>query len=239
MASFKPRRVLYIDGEMPGFAMQDQLKRIVNAQKAKVPSDDYFRLVTPDLQENLMPDLSKREGREMIDELAQDSDLIVVDNLSCLFRTGDENEAASWTPAQNWLQELRRKGKAVLLIHHAGKNGAQRGTSKKEDMLDVVISLKHPSNYSFDQGARFEISFEKARHFYGKDAESFHVQLRVDDAAVTHWDIIDAPIDPEVEIVADALKKGLTIREIMEETGLTKSQVETRKEKAKKYGLLE
>lgn len=237
--ALKPRKVLYIDGEMPGFAMQERLKKIVNAKQIKVPSDEFFRLVTPDLQENLMPDLSTKEGRALIDVYAEDSDLIIIDNLSCLFRMGDENEAASWVPAQNWLLDLRRKGKAVLLIHHAGKNGAQRGTSKKEDMLDVVISLKHPSNYSFNQGARFEIIFEKARHFYGKDAESFHVQLRTDEAEVTHWDIIQAPVDPEVEIVVDALKKGLTIHEIMDETGLSKSQVETRKEKAKKLGLIE
>jgi DNA-binding NarL/FixJ family response regulator len=105
--------------------------------------------------------------------------------------------------------------------------------------LDVVINLKHPSNYSFDQGARFEIIFEKARHFYGKDAESFHVQLKANEKEVIHWDIIGAPIDPEVEAVADALKKGLTLREITENTGLSKSQVETRKEKAKKIGLIE
>lgn len=237
--ALKPRKVLYIDGEMPGFAMQERLKRIVNAKQTKVPSDDFFRLVTPDLQENLMPDLSTKEGRALIDAYAEDSDLIIIDNLSCLFRMGDENEAASWMPAQNWLLDLRRRGKSVLLIHHAGKSGAQRGTSKKEDMLDVVITLKHPSNYSFDQGACFEIIFEKARHFFGKDAESFHVQLKTDEGEAVHWDIIQAPIDPEVETVVDALKRGLTIREIMDETGLSKSQVETRKEKAKKLGLIE
>lgn len=237
--ALKPRKVLYIDGEMPGFAMQERLKRIVNAKHTKVPSDDFFRLVTPDLQENLMPDLSTKEGRALIDAYAENSDLIIIDNLSCLFRMGDENEAASWMPAQNWLLDLRRRGKSVLLIHHAGKSGAQRGTSKKEDMLDVVITLKHPSNYSFDQGARFEIIFEKARHFFRKDAESFHVQLKTDEGEAVLWDIIQAPIDPEVETVVDALKRGLTIREIMEETGLSKSQVETRKEKAKKLGLIE
>ncbi len=234
----KPRKVLYIDGEMPGFAIQERLQRIVNSRELKVPSDDYFHLITPDLQGGLMPDLSTKEGKTMLEEFTLDRDFIVIDNLSCLFRTGDENEAESWNPAQNWLLDLRRRGKSVLLIHHAGKNGSQRGTSKKEDMLDVVINLKNPSNYSFDQGARFEIIFDKARHFYGKDAESFHIQLRAEENDLTFWDIIDAPIDPEVEIVADAVKRGLTIRKIMDETGLTKAQVENRKERAKKLGLL-
>jgi hypothetical protein len=64
---------------------------------------------------------------------------------------------------QNWLLRLRRKGVAVLLVHHAGVNGRQRETSRREDALDTVIALRRPADYSPEEGARFEVHIEKAR----------------------------------------------------------------------------
>jgi putative DNA primase/helicase len=61
--------------------------------------------------------------------------------------------------------QLRRAGKSVILIHHAGKSGRQRGTSRKEDVLDTIISLRRPPDYSPDQGARFEVYYEKSLGF--------------------------------------------------------------------------
>lgn len=54
-----------------------------------------------------------------------------------------------------------------MFIHHAGKSGAQRGTSKREDVLDTVVALKRPGDYVTSQGARFEVHFEKARGIFG------------------------------------------------------------------------
>jgi putative DNA primase/helicase len=45
---------------------------------------------------------------------------------------GRENEAESWSPVADWVLHLRRRGIAVILIHHGGKNGQQRGTSKRK-----------------------------------------------------------------------------------------------------------
>ncbi len=74
---------------------------------------------------------------------------------------------------QNWLLRLRRKGIAVLLIHHAGINGRQRGTSRREDALDTVIALRRPVDYSPKEGARFEVHIEKARALVGEGALPF------------------------------------------------------------------
>src|SRR5207247_1434784 len=104
-------------------------------------------------------------------------DLLILDNISTLCRTGTENEAESWAPVQGWLLRLRREGISVILIGHDGKGGTQRGTSKKEDVLDVVIQLKQPSDYQVEQGARFEVRIEKSRGFCGNDAAMFEAQL--------------------------------------------------------------
>jgi len=234
-----PKKVLYIDGEMPGNAMQERLRRISVSTDLKLPTEDYLTLITQDLQNGPMPDLSTKEGRDSIEEHIEKSDLIIIDNISTLFRTGVENEAESWQPIQNWALDLRRRGKSILFVHHAGKGGQQRGTSKKEDVLDTIILLKRPENYRSDQGAQFVVEFDKTRHFAGDDAQSFQVQLREADDGLWHWDIIEASIDNETTTVADLLNSHHTIDAIVKKTGLTKSQVETRKKKAKAQNLLD
>ena len=234
----KPRKVLYIDGEMPAVAMQERLKRISLSEDLKPPAPDYLRLITPDLQDGPIPDLSTPDGRAILKELIGDSELIIIDNISSLFRSGVENEAESWQPVQDWALELRRNGKTILFVHHAGKGGQQRGTSKKEDILDTVIALKQPQGYRSDQGASFEVNFEKTRHFAGEDAAPFRVQLKEHPDGQWIWEISESDDDTGVNEVAEAINEGLTIKEIMEKTGLSKSQVETRKKKAKSQKLI-
>jgi len=58
-----------------------------------------------------------------------------------------QNDAESRVPVAEWALELRRQGKAVLFVAHAGKSKQQRGTSKKDDVMDVVIKLGHTQDY--------------------------------------------------------------------------------------------
>lgn len=234
----KPRKVLYIDGEMPAGAMQERLRRISLSENLKPPAPDYLRLITPDLQDGPMPDLSTFEGRAILKELIDDSELIIIDNLSSLFRSGVENEAESWQPVQDWALDMRRCGKTILFVHHAAKGGQQRGTSKKEDALDTVLVLKQPQGYRSDQGACFEVNFEKTRHFSGEDAAPFKVQLKTQPDGLWVWEISEPTVDSEVVAVAEAINKELTIEQIKQKTGLSKSQVETRKKKAREQGLI-
>jgi 5S rRNA maturation endonuclease (ribonuclease M5) len=229
------KRVLYIDGEMPAVLMQERL-RMISTMTKKHPAD-YLQLITPDLQDRVMPDLAHKEGRDMLESLINNIDLIVIDNISCLFRSGSENESESWQEAQEWALDLRRRGKSVLFVHHAGKSGHQRGTSKREDTLDSVIILKHPDDYKSEEGARFDVIFDKARHFSGEDAKSFQAQL-ITRNDISYWEVSDAPQEAEIARIAEMKKAGLTIKQIMQEMDLTKAQVEWRTSKAREEGLL-
>lgn len=214
----KPRRVLYIDGEMPARVMQERLASIVNASPTEA-SADYFQLITPDLQPHGMPDLATADGQEGFRPYTDVADVIIVDNISTLVRSGKENEAEGWLPIQDWALQLRTQGKSVIFIHHAGKNGGQRGTSRREDVLDLVIELKQPNDYEADQGARFEIHYTKARHLFGTSAEPLEVSLK--DGIWTFQKFRDQ----EKERVLVLKEQGLKIREIAEELGISKSKV--------------
>lgn len=161
------QRVIYFDGELPAFVLQDRLKALMQQNPGCFTSGATFDIVTPDEQSNPMPDLSTSEGQQAALELIGDAEFIVLDNISTLCRSGEENSAESWIPVQNWLLRLRAMGKSVLLVHHSGKGPSnnQRGTSKREDVLDTVISLAHPAGYSAQSGCQFEMKFKKSRHF--------------------------------------------------------------------------
>jgi len=130
----RPRRVLLIDGEMPLPDLQARLSAILLGADCKV-LDDYLRILAADNSEQGI-NLSTAEGQRALDPHLDGVDLLILDNLSTL-TSGAEGASEAWLPMQNWLLALRRKGIAVLLIHHSGVNGRQRGTSRREDALDT------------------------------------------------------------------------------------------------------
>ena len=236
----KARRVLLVDGEMPAPALQERLTAII-ASNGVEPEPGFLSIITPDLQKGAMPDLSTHEGQDAISEVAErvKAELIVVDNLSCLVRGGGrENDAESWVSVSEWALMQRQAGRSVLFIHHSGKNGQQRGTSKREDLLDVVISLRRPPDYDPASGACFEIHYEKARHLSGKDMDPIEAQLTVDSRGLSTWawrTVSDSTYDRVVSLA----NEGLSQSEIATELDINKSNVSRAWRKADAAGLLE
>src|SRR6478672_7663390 len=135
------------------------------------------------------------------------------DNLSTLCTNGSESASDAWVPMQNWLLKLRRRGIAVLLVHHAGTNGRQRGTSRREDALDTVIALRRPEDYSPEQGARFEIHFEKLRNrVEGDGAVPFEARIENIGKGIG-WSSQDLK-PPLVMQAAELFGDGMTVREV-------------------------
>lgn len=230
----KPRKVLYLDGELPGIVMQ---KRLLMHCPTAEPAPGYLRVFTPDLlpEGRGLPDLSTYEGQDAVDAMIDDdTEVVVVDNLSCWARSGRENEAESWLPIADWILALRRRGIAVILTHHAGKGGQQRGTSKREDLLDVVISLSRPSDYEPSQGAVFVAEFTKARNLAGDDAESIELELGgTDEQAAWTWRTVESSTyDRVLALAKEDLKPG----EIATELQINKSTVSRHLRKARELG---
>lgn len=221
-AAPKPRRVFLLDGEMPAAALQERWREIVKAGATEgidIEDEDAIRILSADLCEFGIPDLSTEAGQKQLEPLLGDADLIVVDNLSTICRSGKENESESWGSVQAWALAQRRAGRSVLFVHHAGKGGEQRGTSKREDVMDSVVKLSHPDDYTPEDGARFSISFTKSRGFFGRDAESFEASMR--DGRWTWKDIADALIVQARMMAAE----GMTQRQIAKELGCSAAKV--------------
>ena len=234
--ALEPRRVLYVDGEMTATEMQHRLAAIVAGFRGEA-APDYFRMLSADVTERGLPDLATPEGQRAFDDAIGDAELAILDNISTLCRSGKENEAEGWQAVQDWALAHRRRGRSLLFVHHAGKGGNQRGTSKREDVLDTVAALRRPQDYRPDQGARFEVQFEKHRGFHGEQAEPFEARYEERDGAAIWTRATIA--DVELKRVADAIREGMSIREAASDLGMNKSKVERLKAKAQEQGLID
>jgi hypothetical protein len=211
----QPRRVLYIDGEMAAVDLQARLKLLGSAPP-------NLKFLIADLSPRSLPDLGYYEGLVNLQRSWGNPELVVLDNLSSLtgFKTGNPD---CWNELQRFLLVQRKAGRAVLLVHHANKKGVQRGTNRREDVLDLVMALKRPTGYEPKDGARLEIHFEKARGLFGEAVDPIEARLETDSHGVARWTWRPAHIG-DLERVAELLKSGLNPNQIAQELGISKSR---------------
>jgi len=220
----RQRKVLYVDGEMPIISLQERIRTLSASVGCAVIPNDGFRLLAADNVENGI-NLSDEEGQRTLDPLLNDVDLLILDNLSTLCPNRSESASEGWTPIQGWLLSLRRRGISVLLIHHAGLNGRQRGTSRREDALDVVIALKRPEDYSPEHGVRFEVHFEKQRNRVEAEvAVPFEVKLEsTAESTAVRWTSCEIK-PPLLKRAVELFEAGLTVREVAANLRISKSE---------------
>ena len=213
-----PAKVLYIDGEMPQVLLQERIAKI--CKSFTNPTLENLRILTPDVQpaDIFMPNLADEDGQASIEPLLQDIALVIVDNLSCLARNGRENDADSWISLQSWSLGLRKRNISVMFVHHSNKAGGQRGSNKKEDVMDTVVVLKRPKDYTPSEGLRCEVHYEKARGFFGKQATPFEIHMQDQEGSLV-WKTRDL-FDNRVEKVMALHLEGLSQRKIATQLGI-------------------
>ncbi len=220
----KTSKVLYIDGEMSASQMQTRIKKF----DISISDPDNFHILTPDLLEGKsMPNLSLEEDQKILEPFIETRDVIIIDNIATLCLGGKENEVESWRPVQKWILKLRACGKSVIFIHHSGKDGNQRGSSGKEDVLDTVIKLQRPEDYNSEEGARFDVIFEKTRNFAGESALPFELTFEEIEKGIAQWKVKDVANIKRLEEkeIIELYQKGHTQTQIANELGLSQPKV--------------
>jgi putative DNA primase/helicase len=233
------RNVLYVDGEMPLVSLQERLRAISLGFSDVIPNDGFRMLAADQVESGI--NLSTENGQRSLESLLDNVDLLILDNLSTLCTTGSESASDAWVPMQNWLLKLRRQGVSVLLVHHAGTNGRQRGTSRREDALDAVIALRHPEDYLPEQGARFEIHFEKLRNRVDA-VGGIPFEAKVESFAVSGQEGIRwSSCDLKPAMLTRAAKlftEGLTVRQVATTLRISKTEAGRLRVRALDDGLL-
>jgi hypothetical protein len=166
-----------------------------------------------------------------------------------------ENILSPWLPQQGlaMIYAPRGVGKTYVALNIAfavasgtsflkweakiGKGGHQRGTSKREDVLDTVISLEQGQDYNPGDGATFEVHFKKARGFYGEETKPFKASLVTDANHLITWETLplsETTFD-KVLVMAEGRRKQHKIAEAL---NIHKSNVSRYVTMAKQQGKL-
>jgi putative DNA primase/helicase len=226
--------VLFVDGEMPG----DLLQQWMEALGPALP-DDHFRILAHSIlaeQGREMPDLGTQEGRDFLDaDIERNaSELIILDSLSTLVRSGEDNTMEAWRVVQQWSLRHRQRGRAVLFLHHTNKAGGQRGSSMREVVIDTALKLRLMPDLSTDDTTAVELSYTKGRAIYGQDKIPQILRMSVASGTV-EWTHEQVPpkAASKTERVTTMLNEGYETSAIMAETGASKGFVSQLRTKMK------
>jgi putative DNA primase/helicase len=219
----QPGKVLYVDGELPGELLQQRLKEL----GPELPESDFRVLSHSQFEARgmMMLDIGTQEGRDLLDAEIErhQMDVIILDSVTTLVRSGEDNDVESWRAIQTWSLKHRARGRAVIYLHHHGRSGNPRGTSAREIVLDARIKLTRDENLSGDKVTAFKLEFPKAREFYGADAAPMIAYLSTQSGTV-EWRR-ETVKDSTREQVAALLRDGFKPADIAKELKITRGRV--------------
>ncbi len=230
-AAPSPRRVLYVDGEMPCESLAARIAgmggtaalSVLNHEALFHQGGGVLNFADPATQDALTSLM-----------LADGVEVVFLDNLSCLFSGVSENDADAWESVLRWLLELRRHRIAVVVIHHSGRNKEMRGTSRREDAAFWVIRLE-PAGAEGRDGARFISRFTKDRNSrLEQPATEWNFLTGADGRVATHTQPAES-LDVFRQWIADGLTGA---EDIAQEMGVSKGTVAKLAKRAMEAGWL-
>jgi len=238
--STNPVNCLYLDGEMAGGDIQSRYKELNPKAQQKCTFylySEYYANNQGVPPANLLDHNWRTKIKEIM--LKKKIKLWVVDNISSVTPGIDENVKKDWDPVNRWLIELRFAGISTILVHHTGKEGDQRGTSSREDNIDVSILLKRPVNYLAEEGAKFDMIFSKTR-IPVEDLELIadtEFELMRDEKNKLIWTWAGVKKKRKFEVL-NLFNENMKGTEIAEYLGITKGRISQYKLELRKDGYL-
>ena len=199
---------------------------------ARVSAEENLHIISRDCMSIEIGSIDTVEGQKQIDALIPLGTLfIVIDNLSA-WTSGGREDSNSWAAIKNWLIAKRLAGVAVLLIHHAGKNGQQRGSSAHEDLLDYSILLTSLPRSADREDTRFSVKHTKLRDNLPELHNVSEYSIWVEDEAL-HFEVAPAGFqvsahDAELLILHE---DGMSFEQIGHKFGVNKSTISRRLKK--------
>lgn len=235
----EPLKCLYVDGEMHPYDMRLRLDQMDTNENFNV-----YSMAESFAQKNIRGYLTDEDFRNSLtyELLVNEYKFVVIDNLASLAPGIDENTKKAYDPINQWLLELRHRGITVIVVHHLGKGGEQRGTSSREDAVDSILYIKKPKNYNASDGARFGLHFEK---FRGRVEEGNRELLKdrvlwykQNGEGEWEWNDHDSLIEGSRALLRDLVESGQTLTRLAEKHNMSQPTATRRKKKFIEIGYI-
>lgn len=193
------RSVYYVDSEMGERYFIPTLKRVIPDSDMNCLSARQFAYRSYSENEDCRSwNISHPAYQAKYEKEIENFDVIIFDNLSGLTRpvSNHDGDLSQWQRIQPWFVRLRDKGKTIILLHHAGKSGDQRGHSDKEDPMDNVLKL-----VPFEAaGLGIEIRIKKGRDLKPHEKRSIRAEGVFSDTGLFwHWEYANDAVESRVE----------------------------------------
>ena len=233
----RARRVLYVDGEMAYDAARQRIRGLVRQAYGNnllmLHHEQMFQACGQVLN------LSQADAQTALLNycVEEKCDVLVLDNLSCLFSGIKENDADAWEMVLPWLLNLRRRGISVVFIHHAGRNGMMRGTSRREDAAFWVVQLSQASRGDdLENQTRFISKFTKNRNTTDGNTPTLEWTFTTTSEGKVE---IGTKLLADLDLFRECVENGLMgASDIAEEMKVSKGQVSKLAKKAMAAGWL-
>ncbi|WP_273163398.1 AAA family ATPase [Massilia timonae] len=227
--------VAILDGEMRIASLKERLALIHafnSDQESRKVAENNLHIISRDCMSIEIGSIDTVEGQKQIDALIPAGVLfIVVDNLSA-WTSGGREDSNSWSAIKPWLIAKRLAGIAVLLIHHAGKNGQQRGSSAHEDLLDYSILLTPLPSSTDREDTRFSVQHTKLRDNLPELRKTFEYSIWVQNCAL-QFEVIPAGFQVSAHDAEwlSLHEGGMSYEQIADRFGVNKSTISRRLKK--------
>ena len=226
----EPIKCLYFDGEMHPTDLHERLTQMQTHENIFIFSVAKNFMDSKPFTGTLA-DFTYREAIK-IEMLEKGIKFIVIDNLASLAPGLNENIKKDYDPINAWLLSLRHLGITVILVHHLGKSGDQRGTSARMDNVDSSIFLHKPKHYSAEDGMKFKLDFSKFRGKVTKENKDLvkdrDVTYLENDSGQWEWNFGYSILENSKDILRD-LVEGIPMRLIAEKNSISQPTVSRRK----------
>jgi len=169
---YKPRRGMYLDGEMPAETFKERMEIVAGRYGSDLKLFGYNRDV---LKDDDLPPLNTEEGEKWLwrEINSVKPELVTFDSIMCL-NSGVMAEEESWAPIKPLMRQMSSRRIGQIWLHHTGHDTTKAfGTKTREWEMDTVISLT--KGQEGDESVALE--FKKARLRTPKNRDQFESRL--------------------------------------------------------------
>jgi len=211
-AGAAPRPAYYFDAEMNLPDVQDRLRSL------DLGVDGFFLLSNErlfmDQQHGL--NIADHSHQQAISAALPDGCLFIIDNLSTAQLGMAENDNDAFDTLRDWLLTLRHRFITVIIVHHAGRNGLMRGSSRREDMAHWILSLKEGGHSDLMHKTAFTTTFTKCRNCTAALARPLFWTLDTSSTPLTLTCASNEPHDVLLDHIRNGISRASELAEIMD-----------------------